>query len=181
MVKQTIWGGHPTLPLYVSIDGDVRRSEDSHNKRVRKWHEYAKHYVGRGYARITTRTHGSISQPRIHKLVWETFKGAYDLGIYQIDHINNIPYDNRLENLQLLTPSENTYKDIPYGEKVYNARFSNSLIADLKKDLSKHPILNNIQGIKLPWLKDLSIKYGVDRATILGIWRNESWNRIPGH
>lgn len=43
------------------------------------------------------------------RLVYQTFNGDIPLG-YQIDHINNQPDDNRLENLQCITASENNKK-----------------------------------------------------------------------
>lgn len=42
----------------------------------------------------------------IHRLIWETFNGKIPDGM-EIDHINTIKNDNRLENLQLVTPKEN--------------------------------------------------------------------------
>ena len=42
----------------------------------------------------------------IHKIIWEAFKGKIPKG-YQIDHINTIRNDNRLENLRIVTPKEN--------------------------------------------------------------------------
>lgn len=46
---------------------------------------------------------------RIHRVVYETFIGPIPEGFF-VDHINDIKDDNRLENLQLLTPKENTIK-----------------------------------------------------------------------
>ena len=45
----------------------------------------------------------------VHRLVYETFVGDIPTG-YQIDHINEIKDDNRVENLQLLTQQENIQK-----------------------------------------------------------------------
>lgn len=45
----------------------------------------------------------------VHRLVWNAFNGNIPEG-YEIDHINNNPEDNRLDNLQLLTRSENQKK-----------------------------------------------------------------------
>ena len=41
-----------------------------------------------------------------HRLVWEHFNGEISAG-FQIDHINNVRTDNRIENLQLLTNKDN--------------------------------------------------------------------------
>lgn len=42
----------------------------------------------------------------IHRLIWEAFKGKIPEG-YEIDHINTVRNDNRLENLRLVTHKEN--------------------------------------------------------------------------
>lgn len=46
---------------------------------------------------------------RVHRLVWMTFNGEIPDHL-EIDHINSNKLDNRLENLQLLTPSDNMEK-----------------------------------------------------------------------
>jgi hypothetical protein len=46
---------------------------------------------------------------RVHRLIWEAFNGTIPDG-YVVDHINGDKKDNRLENLQLLTWSENLLK-----------------------------------------------------------------------
>lgn len=42
----------------------------------------------------------------LHRLVYETFVGEIPQGM-QVNHINEIKTDNRLENLNLMTPKEN--------------------------------------------------------------------------
>lgn len=46
---------------------------------------------------------------RVHRLIWEAYNGEICDNL-TIDHINNEPSDNRLENLQLLTREKNTSK-----------------------------------------------------------------------
>lgn len=57
----------------------------------------------RGYLRCN---YCNSKRVLVHRLVWETFVGEIPCG-YQIDHINTIRDDNRLENLRCVTPKEN--------------------------------------------------------------------------
>ena len=41
-----------------------------------------------------------------HRVIWEMFNGAIPDGL-QIDHINEVKDDNRIENLQLVTAKQN--------------------------------------------------------------------------
>lgn len=58
-----------------------------------------------GYVRNFTK----LGQCLQHRIVWETFNGEIPDG-YEIDHINAVRDDNRLENLQLLTRLDNMRK-----------------------------------------------------------------------
>ena len=44
-----------------------------------------------------------------HRFVYEVFKGAIP-RCFEVDHINNVKSDNRIKNLQLLTPRQNSGK-----------------------------------------------------------------------
>lgn len=55
-----------------------------------------------GYLRVLTK----IGKKRVHRVIYETFVGTIPDG-YEIDHINNIRNDNRLENLRCVTHKEN--------------------------------------------------------------------------
>lgn len=57
---------------------------------------------GGGYKNLAT----SKGKILLHRLIWETFVGEIPQG-YQIDHINTIKTDNRLDNLRCVTPKEN--------------------------------------------------------------------------
>lgn len=65
--------------------------------------------------KLTTMSDGytqvSVSKPKrnmvlVHRLVYETFVDEIPIG-YQIDHINTIRDDNRIENFRCVTPKEN--------------------------------------------------------------------------
>ena len=64
----------------------------------------------RGYYHITVRDNGKRKDLYSHRFLYECFHGVItDKRV--VDHINNIKNDNRLDNLQLITQSENTKKD----------------------------------------------------------------------
>lgn len=65
-----------------------------------------------GYLRLNTKM-GMVS---VHRLVYETFVGEIPQG-YQIDHINTIRDDNRLENLRCVTRTENNNNPLTIKHK----------------------------------------------------------------
>ena len=46
-----------------------------------------------------------------HRFVYEVFKGSIT-SFFEVDHINNSKFDNRIKNLQLLTPKQNKKKSL---------------------------------------------------------------------
>jgi uncharacterized protein YerC len=84
--------------------------------------EYLKQCVGsNGYliVEINKKTHNT------HRLIWTAFNGEIPDDLV-IDHINADKTDNRLDNLQLLTVSENSLKSVSdrtshVGDKHYKA------------------------------------------------------------
>ena len=68
-------------------------------------------YKSGGYMRIIVRVSGVRKEKKFltHRFIYECFNGIIPEGLV-IDHINNIRDDNRLCNLQLLTPQQNSKK-----------------------------------------------------------------------
>ena len=59
-----------------------------------------------GYLIVNLCCNGKSKKCRLHRLVWEAFNGPIPEGMH-VNHINEDPKDNRLCNLNLLTPKEN--------------------------------------------------------------------------
>jgi len=64
---------------------------------------------GHGYRKVTLSKGGVKKYINVHSLVYSTFRGSYKKPL-QVDHINNVKTDNRLENLQLLSNRANVTK-----------------------------------------------------------------------
>lgn len=64
-----------------------------------------------GYYMILAKEHpyaNALGYVREHRLIMEKYLGRYLLPHEVIDHINGIKVDNRLENLRIVTASQNT-------------------------------------------------------------------------
>ena len=70
---------------------------------------------GSGYRNIKI---GTISYPA-HRLMWIYHNGSIDENL-QIDHINGIKDDNRIENLRLVTAQQNAYNRSRLNAKGYS-------------------------------------------------------------
>lgn len=67
-----------------------------------------------GYQRVTLSMSGRKSSRLIHHLVLEAFVGPRPEGM-ECRHLNGDPSDNRLENLEWGTSSENTFDVVRHG------------------------------------------------------------------
>ena len=65
-----------------------------------------------GYARVSLSRDGKTHTHTIHSLMADAFLGPRPEG-WQVDHLNHNRSDNRLENLEYVTPLENTHRSMP--------------------------------------------------------------------
>lgn len=64
------------------------------------------HRARHGYRRFAFANEGKKHYVCVHRAVWEAFVGPIPVGL-QINHKNGLKDDNRLENLDVVTQSEN--------------------------------------------------------------------------
>ena len=84
----------------------------------------------KGYQRVCLYKNGKHKYFQLHRLVYEAFYGEIPKGM-QVNHINEIKTDNRLENLNLMTPKENINWGTAIqrrGEKQTNGKYSKPVL-----------------------------------------------------
>jgi hypothetical protein len=116
---------------------------------------------GAGYCQVTLSKNNKAIKCYIHRLVAKYFVENSN-NFQQVNHINGIKVDNRVENLEWCTPKHNTKHAIKTGLKVYKK-------GDENKQSKK--IIDTQTGEIYYSALNLSIKLGVSRVT-LHSWLN---------
>lgn len=128
--------------------------------------------VSRGYYSVSLCVSGKPKHAEIHQLVLLTFVGPSN-GLW-VNHKNGIKKDNRLENLEYSTPSENTkhaydtgLRGKNYGEKNGLAKLTAQQVIEIRSLID--------QGYTH---KQISPIYGVGCTTISNIRTGLCWSTV---
>lgn len=126
-----------------------------------------------GYLRFCLCRNGTERKFLIHRLVAFAFLGKPPVDKQQINHKNGIKMDNRVENLEWVSPGENrrhAYKTglqvAPHGEQHYNTKLA---AADVLA----------IRASKGVTQKELAVKYGISHGAVSMIISHKRWACIP--
>ena len=142
-----------------------------------KWRTRKTYAANHGYIRCSLTKNGiRISQP-IHRIVLLAFAGKPPKPDMQCNHKNGIKNDNRLENLEWVTISENiqhSYDVIGRGHP-NNSGERNGSTTKLTTDQVLEIRRLHKGGVRVGVLATL---YGVKHSTISDIVRRKNWKHI---
>ena len=113
----------------------------------------------------------------VHRLVWMYVYGEIPDG-YDINHKNGDKSDNRIDNLELMTRSQNVVHARNVLGRiigVYGRSFPGSKNGNAKLSWDKIHEIRKMYATGNYTQSDLGKKFGVSQTIIGGIIRNESW------
>jgi len=167
--KDEEWVDIPTLPGYqisnkARIRAKTRVIMNKGRAHIRKA-SYCRYHKGKGgymFARLSVK--GVVKKHYIHRLMMMAFVGPIPEG-KEVDHINRIRDDNRIENLRYVTKQEQN------ANRVLNP----SLGEDCNFSKLTEKQVREIRSISPPYNFPLmSKKYGVKEATIKRVINREN-------
>lgn len=127
-----IWKSIPSLENFYEASslGRIRRAKPGRNAKV--GHIITQRYKkGTSYLRCRTTVYGKMMDHNVHRLVCEAFHGASE-GL-EVDHLNSIKDDNRPENLEWVTRSQNIKRAYERGYVKVVSPKSRELMSQVQK------------------------------------------------
>lgn len=169
------WASVPEYPDYeVSDAGYVRRATDG--PRLKKHGVLKAIKNAYGYDQVGLYEAGVRKVMRIHRIVVSSFVGPIPDGM-QINHINGIRDDNRLENLEIVTPAENVRDQMRKrptnfpdrrGDKNQSAKIS----ADDARAIRDEYEAGRRTQAEIAW------DYGITQNNVSKIVRKRTWKHL---
>jgi len=140
-------------------DGRVMRQKDS-----------------RGYRVVTIRLFGKRKCPSVHSLVAAAFIGRRPSGI-QVNHKNGVKHDNRVENLEYASASENMRHSLYVLGNIASATCGSRNAMSKLTEADVQNIVEEYSSGKV-FQADLAQRYGVSRPLISMLVRNRGWKHL---
>lgn len=140
-------------------------------KKTRKGERVLSPIKGVNYFTVDLVKDKKVKKYLVHRLIAETFIGNLE-NKPQVNHINGIKTDNRIENLEWVTRSENQLHSIRAGLRTTNG-IKNSQCKLSEKEVLI--ILNDNRKYKY-----IAEQYNTSIPTISDIKRGYSWTHLTG-
>ena len=127
------------------------------------------------YPKVTLTKNQERQHFNIHRLVADAFI-ANPMKKPHVHHKHGIKNDNKVENLEWITPSENEFNSYTLG-KVAHCRGSNHHFAKLD-ETQVRKIKNALKKYKRGLGKKLAEQYGIQKTIISKIKNNKIWLHV---
>jgi hypothetical protein len=153
--------------LQASTGGRIRSIVWGRAKVVSVWP------TAKGYLRVYLRREGRRRVFTVHRLICLTFIGPRPDGM-QINHKNEVKADNRIENLEYVTPLANvrhSYKNLianhVRGESCGLAKLTTEQVVEIRRtkaNSSDH--------------RQMAERFGVSLGTVQSVARGKTWKHV---
>ena len=162
------------MRICCDIDGYEKYTIDTNGNIYSKKHKkYLKQRFDKdGYMTIGLYANGKTKWHKIHRLLALTFI-PNPLNKPQVNHINGIKSDNRLQNLEWVTVRENVKHAYDIGLNKMSQKSKDAVIQRNKQRLSKI-VLDTNTGIYYNSVIELSNLRGINYSTLRG-WLNGNY------
>jgi hypothetical protein len=127
----------------------------------------------KGYLKTNLQLDGMPKHILVHRVVMAAFHGTSEL---QVNHKNGVKHDNRLENLEYATQSENVVHAFRQGAYTRKGEQNPSAKLDWDKVDAIRAAYKNGAAIK-----QLMAAYGVGHSAIYNIVTNRKWKEESRH
>ena len=168
------WEGYYSVSSLGRVRSETRRGHNTKPGRARRLTGKVKRPSQSAWGYLQARmTRGGVpTQKMVHRLVVEAFIGPVEKG-FQVDHKNGIKTDNRVENLEIVTPKQNvrhchaTGLTLNHGETHCDAKLTFDDVRDIRRRAGTVS------------QADMAREYGVDASCISRIVSRKAWRNVP--
>jgi len=127
----------------MAADGTVYRLVGNTGKPLPAPKPVKQHRSTTGYCLFQLSKNNKVKAHLAHRLIWTVLNGPIPDG-YDINHLNGVRHDNRPENLEVCTRSENmrhkfrvlgrrSTTRVRYGRENHNCTISETVVAQIKE------------------------------------------------
>lgn len=161
----------------------VEASSTGRVRRVRDGRIVRQHPIGSGYLTAgTILLHDTPAPLYAHRAIAAAFLGLDLAGgrAVTVNHKNGVKTDNRLENLEVVSLTENIrhafangFIRAARGSEVKRSRLTEAQVADI---IARW----NAPGRRIGLRKQIAAEYGIDPSVISKLVAGDRWTHVPG-